>query len=203
MTDVASPPARCVGCGAAVAGGDCATCQTPSRGAHFAEEVELHRGSVLPRICCCCLAPATTSIELERSSIGAVVTAKLPSCRSCKVRGTANRAIKFAIWMVLAIAIAVVGAKLAPPEYAGIVGLLGAIPAALGLGRVVIPARIGHTRYCQAAKIGRDTGGARIYELRNRAFAAIVRAANPPASSIDRVVHAMHEMREGLGFDPR
>jgi len=195
---------RCIGCGAGFAGTTCPICQTRLRGARFTEHVALHRGSVVPNVCCCCLGPATTSIELQRSSLGTTAIATLPSCRSCKVRGLSTRAMRFGLWMVLAIGLAVLGSKLAPayPEYAGVVGLLGAIPLALGLARLLFPARIGHTRDCQAAKLGRDVGGGRIYEFRNRAFAEMVRAANPPASPLDRVVHAIHEMREGLGFPP-
>lgn len=195
---------RCIGCGAEVAGESCASCQTPSRGARFAEQVELHRGCTLPNICCCCLKPATTSLELRRSSIGTVAIAKLPSCSSCRLRGISTRVMKWVIWMVLAIGIAVVGSKLVPayPDYAGLVGLLGAIPLALGLGRVLVPARIGHTPGCQPAKLGRDADGARIYEFRNRAFAELVRAINPPGAPHERVAHALHEMREGLGFPP-
>jgi hypothetical protein len=143
-------------------------------------------------------------LELRRSSLGTVAIAKLPSCRSCKVLGIATRVMKLVIWMVLAIGIAVIGSKLVPayPEYAGVVGLLGAIPLALGLARVLAPARIGHTSECQPAKLGRDAGGTRIYEFRNRAFAEMVRAANPPASPLEHVTHALHEMREGLGFPP-
>jgi hypothetical protein len=194
---------RCIGCGAGVAGESCATCQTPSRNARFTEPVALHRGSILPSICCCCLEPATTSLELQRTGIGTITIAKLPSCRSCKVRGLSIRVMKLVIWMALAIGFAVIGSKLAPayPDYAGVVGILVAIPLAFGLVRVLVPARIGHTPSCQPAKLGRrDAGGARIYKFRNRAFAEIVRAANPPASPHERVAHAIHEMREGLGF---
>jgi len=196
---------RCIGCGAEVAGPNCASCHTPSRGARFAEQVELHRASRLPNICCCCLAPSTTLLELRRSNLGTVTIAKVPNCSSCKLRGILARVMKLVLWMVLAIGIAVIGSKLVPayPEYAGVVGLLGAIPLALGLARVLVPARIGHTPQCQPAKLGRDAGGARIYEFRNRAFAEIVRAINPPASPYERVAHAFHEMREGLGFPPR
>ena len=192
----------CIGCGAEVAGESCARCQTPSRGARFAEQVELHRGCTVPNLCCCCLEPSTTSIELRRRDIGTIAIAKLPSCTSCKLRGVSTRVMTLVIWMVLAIGFAVVGSKLVPayPEYAGLVGLLGAIPLALGLARVLVSARIGHTPGCQPAKLGRSTGGTRIYEFRNRAFAEMVRAANPPASPQERVTHAIHEMREGLGF---
>jgi hypothetical protein len=195
---------RCIGCGAEVAGQNCASCQTPSRGARFAEQVELHRGSTLPNICCCCLGPSTTSLELRRGNFGTIAIAKVPSCRSCKLLGISTRVMKLVIWMVLAIGLAVIGSKLVPayPEYAGLVGLLGAIPLALGLARVLAPARIGHTPQCQPAKLGRDAGGTRIYEFRNRAFAEMVRAANPSASPLERVTHAIHEMREGLGFPP-
>jgi hypothetical protein len=195
---------RCIGCAAEVAGESCAICQSPSRGARFTEQVALHRGSTLPSICCCCLEPSTTLLELRRGSIGTIAIAQVPSCRSCKVRGIATRVTKLVIWMVLAIGLAVIGSKLVPayPEYAGVVGLLGAIPLALGLARVLAPARVGHTPQCQPAKLGRDAGGTRIYEFRNRAFAEMVRAANPAASPHERVTHAIHEMREGLGFPP-
>jgi hypothetical protein len=101
--------------------------------------------------------------------------------------------MKLVIWMVFAIGLAVVGSKLVPgyPEYAGLVGLLGAIPLALGLARALVPARIGHTPGCQPAKLGRGTGGTRVYEFRNSAFAEMVRVANPPASEREVAIGAI------------
>ena len=176
-------------------------CQTPSRGARFTEHVALHRGSTLLNICSCCLEPSTASIELRHRRIGTTAIARVPSCRSCKVRGIAVRVMTLAIWLVLAIELAIIGSKLAPtyPAYAGVIGLLAAIPLALGGARALAPARIGHTPGCQPAKLRRDAGGAPIYELRNRAFAEMVRAINPPALPHERVTHAIREMRRGLG----
>lgn len=195
---------RCIGCGGAITGDHCASCQTPSRGARFTENVELHRQSMMPTICCCCLGPATTKLELRRGSFGAVTIAKVPTCRGCKVRGLSTRMLKIILWVVVATALAAIASRLAPKytEYSGALALLIAIPLALGLTRLLVRLQPGHTPRCQPAKLGRDLGGGRIFEFRNRAFAQMLRAINPAATPMDRVAHAVHDMRERLGFPP-